>query len=689
MVVVRKKSGDIRLCVDYRALNNVTVKDAHPLPRIQDSFDALAGAHIFSSLDLQSGYHQVPVAEADQPKTAFATPFGLYEYKRMPFGLCGAPGTFQRLMNSVMAEHLFKFLLVYLDDLLVSSKTFEEHLQHLETIFKRLSACGLKINPAKCQLLQEKVEFLGHTVSAEGVSCQNEKTEVIQAWPQPTTTKDLRSFLGSTGYYRRFVKDYATIAAPLHHLSNLQPQTKRKPADITSAWKATHQEAFDTLKKKLCDSETVLAFVDFTRPFVLHTDASFQGLGAVLQQVQPDGRIRPIAYASRSLRPTERVKTNYSAYKLEMLALKWAITEKFRGYLLGRPFRVITDNNPLAHCHTSKLGALEQRWMSQLGMFDFEIGYSPGKTNPADALSRLPPTPMLLPAPPKSTTALPPELTVEGAPVHCNRHYVEDQADPDMPPPVHITDDVSLSSFSAPSHTDIAVLQKQDPVIREVLAAWPNPVISKTPKVRTLSKQHAKLRLRNDVLYRVVQDHAEGELWQVVLPECERTGVLAQLHDAMGHQGLERTLQLLRLRVYWPGMTADTEAYIKDCQRCHLNRPSRRALLLGHLMARRPLEVLGIDFTKLDRSRSGKEQVLVMQDIFTKFVQAVPTNDQTAPTVAKALTRHWFQLLGVPERIHSDQGRDFESELVAVLCNRWNVEKSRTTPPSSPRQWPD
>ena len=142
MVVVCKKSGDIPLCVDYRALNNVTVKDAHPLPRIQDSFDALAGAHIFSLLDLQSGYHQVPVAEADQPKTAFATPFGLYEYKRMPFGLCGAPGTFQRLMNSVMAEHLFKFLLVYLDDLLVYSKTFEEHLQHLETIFKRLSACG-------------------------------------------------------------------------------------------------------------------------------------------------------------------------------------------------------------------------------------------------------------------------------------------------------------------------------------------------------------------------------------------------------------------------------------------------------------------------------------------------------------------------------------------------------------------
>ena len=295
----------------------------------------------------------------DQDKTAFITLFSLFEYTRMPFGLTGDPATFQRLMNGVMSDFLFNFLLVYLDDLLIFSESFDDHLQHLE-VLKKICDTGLKLNLEKCQLLRPEVSYLGHTISAKGVSCQDEKTEAVQRWPVPHTTKELRSFLGFAGYYRRFVKNYARVAGPLHQLANCNAKAKNKrPAPIGGLWKEEHQKAFQQLKEALSSAQ-VLAFADFSKPFILETDASQRGLGAILSQKQPDGTQRVVAYASRCLRPTERNETNYSSFKLEMLALKWAVTEKFRSYLLGSQFEVLTDNNPLAHFKTSNLGALEQ-----------------------------------------------------------------------------------------------------------------------------------------------------------------------------------------------------------------------------------------------------------------------------------------------------------------------------------------
>jgi len=268
-VLVRKKDQSLRLCVDYRRLNAKTVRDAYPLPRLLEIFDALSGAQYFSTLDLASGYHQITMEPSDQYKTAFTTPFGLFEFNRMPFGLTNAPATFQRLMQTTMSDFLFSFVMAYLDDILVFSKTFEEHLIHLDKLLTRIGETGLKLKLSKCQLLRREVTYLGHTISAEGIGCQEEKIAAVRDWPVPTTTRDLQSFLGFASYYRRFVKDFARLAGPLHDLINNHSEEQ--------------EDAFHRLKSALIGSN-VLGFADFQRPFILEVDASHDGLGAILSQ---------------------------------------------------------------------------------------------------------------------------------------------------------------------------------------------------------------------------------------------------------------------------------------------------------------------------------------------------------------------------------------------------------------------
>ncbi|XP_056303592.1 uncharacterized protein LOC130215772 [Danio aesculapii] len=336
IVLVRKSDGSLRLCVDYRRLNSKTRRDAFPLPRIDESLDALSGAQVFSTIDLASGYHQVAVDEKDRPKTAFTTPFGLFEYRRMPFGLCNAPATFQRLMQATMSDLVFQIVLIYLDDLLVYSSTFHDHLVRLETVFRRLRETGLKIKIEKCNFLQPEVKFLGHQVSAQGVSTDPDKISAVREWPVPSTLKELRSFLGFCSYYRRFIEGFSQIAGPLHDVVNvcLRETSSIKAAQVyRSSWTSQCQTAFANLKDKLTSAPT-LGYADFTLPFVIKTDASNLGLGAVLYQHQ-NGKKTVIAYASRRLRGAEKNDQNYSSMKLELLALKWAVTEKFRSYRWG------------------------------------------------------------------------------------------------------------------------------------------------------------------------------------------------------------------------------------------------------------------------------------------------------------------------------------------------------------------
>ena len=381
------------MCVDYRQLNAKVKRDAYPLPRIDESLDVLGGAKYFSTIDLASAYNQVEVAPADRHKTAFTTPLGLFEYNRMPFGLGGAPATFQKVMQTIFHDELLEILIVYLDDIIIFSQDITTQLQRLEKVFQKLREHGLKIEAKKCQFFRPKVTYLGHVVSADGVATDPAKTEVVTNWPRSKTLKDLRSFLGFASYYRRFVPHFSQLARPLHELvSTLYEGGKNGRQRNRSAehdWTQECQEAFDSLKQALT-SPQVLAYPDYTKPFIVEVDASNDGLGAVLSQEQ-NRKVRPIAYASRALRGAERNMENYSSRKLELLALKWAVTEKFREYLISSAFTVLTDNNPLTYLQSkSKLKAVEQRWVAELANFYFSIKYRAGKQNTnADALSRL------------------------------------------------------------------------------------------------------------------------------------------------------------------------------------------------------------------------------------------------------------------------------------------------------------
>ncbi len=400
IVVVRKRNGAVRLCIDYRKLNLQTIKDAYALPNLEETFSALTGSKWFTVLDLKSGYYQIEVEEADKAKTAFVTPLGFWEFNRMPQGITNAPSTFQRLMEKCMGELHLKEVLVFLDDLIIFSNTLEEHETRLMKVLTQLKEYGLKLSPEKCKFFQTSVRYLGHVVSKNGVETDPDKVHALKTWPIPRNLKELKSFLGFAGYYRRFIKSYAAIVRPLNELTRGYPPLRKNSKvkgtsnsyhdpkqPFQDRWTPECQNAFQSLIEALTTAP-VLGFADPKKPYILHTDASSTGLGAALYQEQ-DGQLRVIAFASRGLSHSE---SRYPAHKLEFLALKWSVTEKFHDFLYGGQFTVVTDSNPLTYILTSaKLDATSYRWLASLSNFSFKLQYRAGKQNlDADALSRRP-----------------------------------------------------------------------------------------------------------------------------------------------------------------------------------------------------------------------------------------------------------------------------------------------------------
>ncbi|KAL5491894.1 hypothetical protein EMCRGX_G017263 [Ephydatia muelleri] len=591
-VYVKKKTGEIRLCVDYRALNKQTTKDAYPLPLPDEVQDRLCGCTIFSTLDLRSGYWQVPIAPSDVEKTAFCPGpgLGLFHFKRMPFGLTGAPGSFQRLMDKVLRG--LNFVTTYLDDVLVHSKTKDEHIKHLNAVFSRLKNAGLTLRGSKCHIGHDKVYYLGHVFSEQGMRPDEGKVRVVKEWPTPNNPSEVRQFLGLASYYRRCFFSLDVRMRP----------------------------CFNLLKEKLTQAP-ILVYPQFgseATPFILETDASDVGIAAVLQQ---DGHV--IAYASRALSKSEK---NYSVIQKECLAIVYG-TKQFRHYLLGRSFTVLTDHAPLQWLSAQKMEGLLCRWALALQEYDFVVQYRKGSQNSnADALSRLPSCTV------SATTAV-----------------------------VGVWEDRAA----------LRLAQEQDSVLRKVIKAL------KTSRSKPTSWSEQPLRRYAQLWQQLgvtavdgiaCRRYSPGPCDDVIevplIPETLRKQALQSCHDvpSAGHQGAEKTFARLRQEVFWVNMARDVEEYCRNCvvcQRTKLLMPVRAPM--QNVPIGRTWQMIAVDVLEVPLSSNSNRYLLVVQDYFTKWAEAIPMVDQTAATITNALVK-LCSVFGLPEVIHSDQGRAFEKQ---------------------------
>lgn len=695
IVLVQKKDGSLRFCVDYRKVNTMTEKDSYPLPRINDSLDMLGGATWFSTLDLASGYWQIEVKEEDRPKTAFVTHRGLYQFCVMPFGLCNAPATFERLMERVLGGLRWESCLVYLDDIIVHATTFEEHIQRLHTVVGKLKQAGLKLSAKKCKLFKRRVEFLGHVVTANGVTTDPKKIDAVERWPVPVNKTEVRSFLGLCTYYRRFVKDFASVAKPLHRLTE-----KGKKY----VWDDDCEGAFVTLKKKLTTAP-VLAYPSRVGKFILDTDASDFGVGAVLSQEQ-GGLERVIAYFSRTLSKSER---RYCVTRRELLAIILA-AKHFHHYLFGTHFLIRTDHGALRWLlNFRNPEGQTARWIETLGTYDYEIQHRPGRVHGnADALSRRPCGSCTRCEREEDRELLndPDENEIYGCPrnqktttITCNtldvaeRNNTVAEETEEVEVLGEMSDDVSPTWPGVWPGDKLREQQQLDDDVR-IISDWKctgqrppwEEVSGRKGTVQNYWLQWDSLYIEEGVLYRRFESNdGETSTAQLIVPKGMKRLILdlAHSHPVSGHFMIRKTVSRIRQKYYWSGYRKDIERWCKQCDRCQSRKgpkPKRKGKLRKYNTGE-PLQRIAIDIMgPLPTTERGNKYIVVIADYFSKWTEAVAIPNQEAITIAKVLVEQWFCRFGIPGEIHSDQGRQFEGSVFQCVCKLMGIQKTRTTP---------
>lgn len=663
----------IRVVIDYRKLNEKTIDDKFPIPQIEEILDKLGKSEYFTTLDLKSGFHQIEMDPLHKSKTAFSTDQGHFEFTRMPFGLKNAPATFQRAMNNILQDYIGVICYVYLDDIIIIGYNLKNHLENVEKILKRLSEFNLKIQLDKCEFLRKETEFLGHVITQDGVKPDPTKINKILDWKLPTTQKEIKQFLGLTGYYRRFIKDYAKLAKPL---------TKYlKKDEIVNIHNEDFKKGFEKLKQILT-SDQILTYPDFDLPFILTTDASNYALGAVLSQIQGNVE-KPIAFGSRTLNKTE---INYSTTEKEALAIMWAV-DKYRAYLYGNKFTLITDHKPLTFIKNSTKNSKILRWRLDLENFDYDVQYKEGKTNVvADALSRKIENKEILNinisemstsdseqlAAASQQNNPPSEInncdddttdndTVHSAStsddhfIHCTEraiNYFRNQII------FRITNfETELTESPFPNYNRATICRKEynEQSIIDVLKRFhnnkqsaimaPENVIG---KIQEVYRQH----FGNSGHFVFTQHKVED-----VANENRQNAIITKEHER-AHRGINENESQIKRSYFFPGMHAKIKAIVNTCTICNTHKYDRRPYNIK--ISPRPITEKPFDRVHMDIFSIDKCNFLSLVDAFSKYTQLIHMETKNLIDVKNALAQY-FGMFGNPREIITDHETTFRS----------------------------
>jgi hypothetical protein len=700
LVAAPKRNMTIRWCQDYRRLNLATLVDSFPLPSIEDNLARLSGSTIFSTLDSAGAFHVIPIKKEDRVKTAFSTPWGLFQYKKVPFGLCNGPASYSRLIQLVLHGIPTSMCMPYLDDVIVHSKTLEDHLQHLRTVLEAHRRGGLKLQPSKCKIFQLEVEYLGHIVSGQGIRTIAEYVKVIQDWPLPRTRSDIRIFIGKCAYYRKFIKGFSGIAAPLTDLAGKgkTPQEENAILEPTPAFVA----AFKELKKRLLTTP-VLAYPRFGKnepPFILDTDWSqdTNAIGGVLSQYQ-DGHERVILYGGKKMSKAQR---NYSPFKGELAAFLHFV-KKWDYYLRGKKFVVRTDHEPLTHIRTMKTPDRHVlRMLAALADLDFAIVYRPGPTHGnADAISRAP-----------HLRDQPDAEEDVGTDEKEDEQRIEPAALAASIQPPNFSQKIdsqfaqalaSLQSTINPKHRlskeALAFAQRDDELLQPVIEHLVNQTEPDNlerqawaPETRYYWSNKKLLTVGSDQVLRYQRPRCDqfAQPWLLCLPEVLRPTIIRQVHEHGGHCGAEATAQRILRTMFFPRMLPEVKDTLKRCLPCVQKtgtKPKQKGLLRS-VVEGYPFQKLSIDYVgPILPPTNGYTYILTVRCTFTKWLEAFPVRAATAQNAISKLVDEVFRRYGVPEVLHSDRGQHLLGKVFQDVAKQLGIQHT-TTPSFNPQSNP-